>query len=931
MEECRDYACTGDDKTTGDDGSWAFVTRKKSSPHVDKKPSNVPNIPSNISSSTTIPHSTTSRDVMNSLCPAPSEGVYIHWWTFQRYVSELGSNHNFDMDSMCRDLNTLMRKFAPTLKAKVKFVREAHRGDSNNKFQGYLYVVPTSTHPTEASLTRILEAWSVFIQSKQHERYTVEDGVAAYIPAMRFTIKPTNAPAYIPVGIGLDIVGQWIPDNDALAKSFIMHTFANMARQRISSGSLLSLDSFWKIRKHLGIELMDIRERGLENARGNNVRNRLLLICCSDDPESRRVASNFFAAFRGTNHLPKEVQVFGLLHTKFVIFPPDKIHLKQLQKAGAELVMTKQQDTYVHIIRVSSSFFNDMDNVNESIHVTPDLICMLPRFPSGLSKQVQAACIFNYTMNVRSKNADFYEKHLYEKLPASQPMDTEIIVLDEADSMSTKQTKLSAKDWDTLTHFSTSDNGRYIGVRWGIGGPRAVGVCPYEGPRNAKFLCHNVSYGMENCKAFDNADDAWAWVARAWPGVDSYEAARSLLHMNTGLDMTNLDIHYFPFFNIREVPGDKKGYPYIADDDDDLLRARAFNTFGHVAYDAGCASILFDKYGYANSFQTYETTRRVETSGVKPPPHLTPHDFPPFSVQYQTPPTGGEDIGPGNDTDDRGMPASTTRGDTASEDGRKMPASTTRHDAASRMSIDAKSTAEFFESNTVAESTKDLQGLSLDEDTKLEEPVAKKHRGEDDVVMDVEQHDIDASTSSPPLLSPADSVEDGDSVVSGTQPPLECSQNDRFGLVIFCPPFVTVYDAKAFLDPLLAADSAVIAPCRFEDRFAILVTGASLLIVSLSNTLANMDSLTILGHPIEVETLDSNDWPHVTPLQVNPNAEKLAAQGTVQACKAKCPASQFTPFAEAINNSKCTDDVFAFFLGLLENAKSNDSGTATTA
>ena len=44
----------------------------------------------------------------------------------------------------------------------------------------------------------------------------------------------------------------------------------------------------------------------------------------------------------------------------------------------------------------------------------------------------------------------------------------------------------------------------------------------------------------------------------------------------------------------------------------------------------------------------------------------------------------------------------------------------------------------------------DLQGLSLDEDTKLEEPVAKKHRGEDDVVMDVEQHDIDASTSSPP-------------------------------------------------------------------------------------------------------------------------------------------------------------------------------------
>jgi hypothetical protein len=64
---------------------------------------------------------------------------------------------------------------------------------------------------------------------------------------------------------------------------------------------------------------------------------------------------------------------------------------------------------------------------------------------------------------------------------------------------------------------------------------------------------------------------------------------------------------------------------------------------------------------------------------------------------------------------------------------------------------------------------------------------------------------------------------------------------------------------------------------------------------------------------------------------LNENAERLAENGTVQALKARCPASQYTPFAEAINNSASSDDVFAFYLGLLENAKSNDSGTAKSA
>ena len=417
---------------------------------------------------------------------------------------------------------------------------------------------------------------------------------------------------------------------------------------------------------------------------------------------------------------------------------------------------------------------------------------------------------------------------------------------------------------------------------------------------------------MENCKAFDSADDAWAWIAKAWPGIDSYDRARTQLHMCTGQEMTNLDIHFFPFFNIREVPGDKKGYPYMTNDDDELQRSRAFHTFGHPAYDAGCARYLFDKYGFVNAFSAYESKRLEDNQGVKPPPRFNSDNYPPLSVQYQTPPTGGETAGPTNDPD------------TA-----KMPAPAARDDTASRMSVDGRSNA-MDDGHTIADSTKDLRGLSLDEDAELNEPVAKKSRGANDHIMDVDAANVDnTSEKSPDLLSFGG--KDDETIVSGTEVPVECSQNDRFGLVVFCPPFVTTHDAKSFLSPYLAAEPNVIALCRFQDRFAILVTGSSLLIISLGNSLASDDSKTIFGHPIEVESLDANDWTHVVPLPLNENAERLAENGTVQALKARCPASQYTPFAEAINNSASSDDVFAFYLGLLENAKSNDSGTAKSA
>ena len=110
-----------------------------------------------------------------------------------------------------------------------------------------------------------------------------------------------------------------------------------------------------------------------------------------------------------------------------------------------------------------------------------------------------------------------------------------------------------------------------------------------------------------------------------------------------------------------------------------------------------------------------------------------------------------------------------------------------------------------------------------------------------------------------------------------------------------------------------------------------LVTGASLLVTSLGNSLNAAEDLTIFRHAVEVETLDFRDWDSITPISSNANAERLSENMTVQSCKAQCPPSQSKSFATAIANASTADDVFNFFIGLLTNAKSNDSGTASRA
>ena len=917
IPECHDYACTSKED---DDSAGFIIVGGKKQKHPPSHVKKDTKLPAGIISSTTIPHPS-GRNMMRSPAKAPSPGVYVKWWSFSRFLH--GNKHSFDMESMCNELNILQRKFAPTLKARIKSVHEdmTHQRDTAQRFQGHMLIVPTSRTCTEADLTDILEAWAVFIHSKKHERWSESDGVADYISALRFTINPTNSPKYVTVGLILGMCGQWIPQNDALAKSFIMHTLVNMARQNASTGPLLKINSFWECRQHLGLQIADTST----NERGrNNIRNQHVLVCCSDDPVSRQAASSFFAAFRGHTRLPREIHIFGLLPIKLVIFPADKTQLTKLYRVAADRVQEEQMKTYVHHVTVAPSFYNVIANVNEIVRQTPNLIAVFPRYMQGQSHNVQATCIFEYKMEVRTRPASYFQDHFHTVVPASKPKDTEVIILDdeEEDVKPRIQSKYSAKDWDALSTW-TNDNvdNQWVAVRWGIGGTRAIGVYPFNGRRGAKYLAHSVSYGMENCKGFSTSDDAWRWISTAWPGVVNYETARTLLHMNTPLDMTNLDICYFEFFHVRQVPPGKTGITYFDDDDEELTRSRSFCTAGHDAYDAGCAQFLFQKYGVDNAFDRFNAAHNEQTAGAPTPPNLNNANFPPLSVQYPSPTTGGADA------------------PTIGDDNSKLPPATTNAEdtTVSKMSVDATMFNEDDgDGNTVDASTKDMKGLSLDEDDDVDEPLAKKSRGAEDFVMDAEQeHQDDASNDehSKDLLAESQHtvVPNSQEESPVEQPPN--SQADRFGLVIFCPEFITMTDATQFLTPYLAAEheSTVISLCTFEGRFGILVTGASLIIVSLDNTLTSASNDTIMGHSFEVETLDSTDWPNVTPVSPNNNAERLASTGVVQSCKAKCPASQFKPLATAINNASTADEVFDKFIGLLSNARSNDSGAAKQA
>ena len=358
----------------------------------------------------------------------------------------------------------------------------------------------------------------------------------------------------------------------------------------------------------------------------------------------------------------------------------------------------------------------------------------------------------------------------------------------------------------------------------------------------------------------------------------------------------------------------KTAVPYWKDDDEELVRSRSFCTFGHQEYDPACARSIFDRFGVPNAFELYEASRKNVSSVLKSPPRLNSNDFPPLSVQYPSPPTG-DNSAPAAASDDRKLPATTTHDDTnRGDDG-----------SVSQMSVE--------------QSVKHMKGLSLeeedDDDNDNEEPQAKKPRGQEDVVMDAElenadANEIDIDEQSKSLLS--EDSHDG-TVIPSSQPPPE-SQTDRHGLVILgCPEYTTVKDATFFLEPYLAAQSenTVIALCTYQDRFGILVTGASLLVTSLGNSLNAAEDLKLFRHAVEVETLDFRDWDSITPISSNANAERLSSNMTVQSCKAQCPPSQSKPFATAIANASTADDVFNFFVGLLTNAKSNDSGTASRA
>jgi len=304
---------------------------------------------------------------------------------------------------------------------------------------------------------------------------------------------------------------------------------------------------------------------------------------------------------------------------------------------------------------------------------------------------------------------------------------------------------------------------------------------------------------------------------------------------------------------------------------------------------------------------------------------MNSHQYPPppSSVQFHSSPTGGsKNLQHDANDNERKLPAAPSAStDNAAPDAtstgsvkRQMPSSTTKDD---------DSRTEMDEDDAVEESSQDLRDLSLNEDEDVDQPSSKKARGADDFVMDTQD---DVSDKSPTLLDDSNSVESMTEYVRN-------SQEDRFGLVILCADFITLFDARKYLTPHFPceSDATNISLCLYEGRFGILVTGPSLMIKSTGNSLENANLPSILGHSIEMESLCPRDWTNIVPVAPNTNAEQLASESVVDHCKRSCRASQFKRLASAINSSSSAAEVFNFFLGIHNEAQSNTIGTKTQA
>jgi hypothetical protein len=412
--------------------------------------------------------------------------------------------------------------------------------------------------------------------------------------------------------------------------------------------------------------------------------------------------------------------------------------------------------------------------------------------------------------------------------------------------------------------------------------------------------------------------------------------------------MDQTDIILFPSFNhprIRNI-ADKKRETFVDEREPTLNVMRALCTPTSRTFDRNTARTLFDHYGITGAFEKYLASRQYDPkSGPVPQPHFgTPQDQapanPPVNInttekhedlveemsQLSTD-NGGNTIIPGTQIDNticqltadqkiHDAPAQPEPEQNRAEN----PSPTKRsHDSEEPSAKKQKAVGDdddvlMNEKKKAAKSTADAAALmngggdDVSVDSKQSQDLLSQ-LNEDD--MSINNFPDGQTQELPPNLKND----------SNNNPPPP-SQDEQLGAILHVPDFITMFDISVFLSTYFDAETITQMPmeicCYKSWGHAILIKTSPFLVSTLQ---ARISGKSICGHPFDFMPINNAaEFLHVEILTSDLNAETLAANSTVQMCKAQCPQNEeaYATLADIISNANSHGEIFPAFCGLLQ-------------
>ena len=816
---------------------------------------------------------------------APLNGVVnVKFWTLERLLQEF-EDDDISPEALKIGFQTLQDKFAPNLNAVIIEVIEVK--STGGTYAGYLTVGPSGPC-TASKLTKIWEAWALFIKSGAHKDWDICANIPAFLTKFRFGLPPTNHHSHTAVGVLVKWDGNWQPFDDVLARATMMNSLVSDAKQRVPAGNkLLQLEGgFWTVHNHMGFKIVQDKSKVSSSTRRSKNPQRkertqsrqILVLVASDTALSRQYMNEVFHAFRHPqSNVPVEFNFFSTIQFKLFLIPinrGDDNSIREFYSTAHKSAEDMGNKYTTFVIDVSQEYALNEEKAIELCRKISGVFAVVPRFPRGFFHPARVTLVLLNDANTRHKSQDWYTRQAYTLVPACKPrLPTSVdLTLDEdvtqrlEASVTRKQpntpAKMSRQQLDQEMNYDEQSSTKQV-VLCGKGGLRSVGFFPFFGDRGAAWRTSGCTYGMEYTKKFQSNHEALLFISRKFPGINTEEDIVEKIHKYTPLTMTNLDAWLFKFSNLNGPPKEEKvGYTYTEDDSAEVALARSFCTPGHENFSVDRARVLFDNFGIDNAFDIWAAANDVDLTG-----HSSPSTAPPVDTVMM----------------EQNPPSSTTQVPPADNDELSQPLA----DMSMQHSQSSNYQDEFDQDDGTTPS--------------------KKQRGNDHLVMDV-----DNKAEESPTLQGEKSQD----------PPVENSQTERCGLVLVVgTDLITPVDVREFANGFLEGTSlpasAFTTGMWDVEDYAIMIEADSHVLSKLDSSIGNA---TIYGVSFERTFVSIETWEKWAPVVVEgmSNAENHATNETIRMCKINCPPHGRDTLAASIKTASSVHDVFACYTRLMQ-------------